>query len=709
LFQFKPDLTKDKAGKKAKSVEAHRVGAANRFRKKSAAAREIAPDFPGVKHPKKREKSLASLEYFCKTCLAEVFFLEFSNDHRRVIARIETAVAIGGAFALAMPRGSGKSALCAAAVLWASLKGLHPFSLIIGATEDAAVELLAGIKMQLETNDVLLDLFPEVCYPIRRLEGVAQRRLLWNGQLVRMKFTARHIELPNMPPSSASSACIGVAGLTGRVRGRKFTRPDGSEVRPSFVMVDDPQTDESAKSPSQCADRESLIKGSVMGLAGPGSKIAIVVPCTVVVNDDLASRLLDREANPEFVGERTRMLNSLPKNEKLWEQYLIERNKGLTEDGSVERGNAFYRENFVAMNDGAEASWPARHRPDELSAIQCAMNIKLTRPHAFAAEYQQEPIDDEAAEQKPSLHGIRERLNQAKRFELPQWGQKTVAFVDVQARALFYVVMSFADDYTGAIVDYGAEPDEGRPYFAYRDKRRTLEMSLAAAGKTGGEEAAIWHGLDVLTDRLLGRPWHREEGAELRIDRCLIDSGYQSDTVYEYCRRSPYAAVLMPSKGVGIRAGDIPMSEYKPRPGERPGFHTITTTDLTKRTVRLLKFDSNFWKTFVAQRLRTLARGSVSVFGTEPDAHRMLADNMESEFCEKTFGRGRTVWEWRCPPGRDNHLLDGIVGCYAAGSTLGLRLPENTTQPKPRPQSQSNGIRINLTGQDGRSFFVTNR
>ncbi len=76
--------------------------------------------------------------------------------------------------------------------------------------------------------------------------------------------------LPTIEGSKASAAIIKVAGITGRIRGMKFKRSDGMTVRPSLVVLDDPQTDESARSLSQCATREGILAGAVLGLAGPG-------------------------------------------------------------------------------------------------------------------------------------------------------------------------------------------------------------------------------------------------------------------------------------------------------------------------------------------------------------------------------------------------------------------------------------------------------
>ena len=63
--------------------------------------------------------------------------------------------------------------------------------------------------------------------------------------------------------------------------------PDGRSVRPSLVVLDDPQTDESARSLSQCAARESILAGAVLGLAGPGTKISGIMPCTVIRPGDV--------------------------------------------------------------------------------------------------------------------------------------------------------------------------------------------------------------------------------------------------------------------------------------------------------------------------------------------------------------------------------------------------------------------------------------
>ncbi|MCH1927866.1 phage terminase large subunit family protein, partial [Shewanella sp. C31] len=84
-------------------------------------------------------------------------------------------------------------------------------------------------------------------------------------------------------------------------------------------------------------------------------------------------------------------------------------------------------------------------------------------------------------------------------------------------------------------------------YFTLRDARRTL--GLAEPGT--GLEGAIYAGLKALTDQCLRRDWKRDDGAVLRIERCLIDAnwGHSTDVVYQFCRQSSYASVLIPSHG----------------------------------------------------------------------------------------------------------------------------------------------------------------
>src|SRR5262249_51923228 len=215
----------------------------------------------------------------------------------------------------------------------------------IGSDEGHAMDMLDSIKMELDGNDLLLEDFPEAVYPIQRLDGIANRAngQLYKGQRTHIGWTAREIVLPSMPNSSASGAIIKVAGITGRVRGMKYKRADGQTVRPSLVVLDDPQTDESARSLSQCANRESVLAGAVLGLAGPGKKISGIMPCTVIRPSDMADNILDRDKHPEWNGARTKMVYAFPADEALWRRYGEMRADSLRQGRAGEEAPTLYR------------------------------------------------------------------------------------------------------------------------------------------------------------------------------------------------------------------------------------------------------------------------------------------------------------------------------------------------------------------------------
>ena len=642
----------------------------------SLSGRDIG-DLPAVADADRRAKAERDFRFFCEAYFPQTFHLKWSDDHLKVIAKIEQAVLEGGLFGMAMPRGSGKTSLCETACLWAMLYGHREFVTLIGSDEEHASSMLESIKAELENSELLAGDFPEVCHPIRSLEGIHQRAAgqLYLGAQTHIGWTAKEIVLPTIAGSRASGAIIRVAGITGRIRGMKHKRADGASVRPSLVLIDDPQTDESSRSPSQCATRERILAGAILGLGGPGKKIAGLMTLTVVRPDDMADRILDRDKHPQWQGERTKMVYSFPVRDALWQQYAQLRADGLRNDRGIVEATAFYGQHKTAMDEGARIAWPERFNHDELSALQHAMNLRLQDEHAFFAEYQNEPLPEVAADDDLlSADQIASKVSGHARGELPIGCTRLTMFVDVQGKALFYLVAAWEDDFTGYVIDYGTEPDQKAPYFTLRDVRRTL----AAATPRAGVEA-IFAGLERLTEAYLAREWRRDDGAMVRIDRCLIDAnwGSSTDVVYQFCRQSPNAGVLTPSHGRYVGASSIPFSEYKRKRGDRVGLNWRIPVVTGKRAVRHVIFDTNYWKSFAHARLAVPMGdpGCLSLFGSKPEPHRLLSEHLTSEYRVKTEGRGRTVDEWKLRvEGLDNHWLDCLVGSAVAASMQGALL-----------------------------------
>ena len=667
--------------------DAHRESAAQRQAELSLAGRDIG-ELPAVVDPERKESCRFDFRKFCETYFPEVYSLEWSDDHLRAIQKLQKAVLEGGLFALAMARGSGKSSLTETAAIWAMAYGHREFIVVIGASEGAALEMLDSIKTELEVNEHLAEDFPEMVYPIARLEGIANRCAgqLYKGERTRIGWTASEIVLPTIAGAASSGAIVRVAGITGRIRGMKFKRPDGRTIRPEFVIVDDPQTSESAASAEQTRKRVRVLAGDVLGLAGPGRKIAGVMPCTVIRPGDMAEQMLDRSKHPEWNGERCRMIYKFPKNEELWNKYADLRADELREKGTFIKATEFYRQHREEMDEGAVVAWKARFNHDEISAVQHAMNLKLTDEAAFWAEYQNEPLaEDLGTEEQLTLDGVSSRVNGHSRRSVPVSATHLTAFIDVQKTMLFYCIAAWDDDFTGRVIDYGEWPDQNRRFFTLSDANITLQMKFPR----NGLEGCLSEGLKKLTGEILGREYFRDDGAAMRIERCLVDAnwGQSTDTVYQFCRESEYASVLTPSHGRYIGASSKPMGEYKKAVGDRVGMNWRMPNVRGKRAVRHVVYDTNFWKSFVATRLLTATgdRGAITLWGRSAEDHLLFAEHLTAEYRVKTEGRGRRVDEWKMrPDAHDNHWWDCIVGSAVAASMSGCVLAGTMTDGKPR-------------------------
>ncbi len=662
-----------------RSYDDRRNAERERQAEQSLAGRDIGA-LPEVVNPQRKADCERNFQLFCESYFPDTYALEWSPDHLKAIEKIETAVLSGGLFALAMPRGSGKSTLTETAALWSMLYGHRQFVTLIGATESAALEMLDSIKTELEVNERLAEDFPEVAFPIAQLEGIANRCAgqLFKGERTRITWTSNEIVLPTIHGSKASGIIVRVAGITGRIRGMKFKRPDGRSVRPSLVIIDDPQTSESAGSLEQTRKRVRVLAGDVLGLAGPGQKISGIMPCTIIRPGDMADIILNRNTHPDWNGEKTRMVYKFPTNMKLWDKYAEIRAESLRTEGNFQKATEFYITNREAMDAGAEVSWEARYNYDEVSALQHAMNLKFQDEQAFQAEYQNAPLPDDTSDDTMlSVDEICAKVSGIARRRVPLKCDRLTMFIDVQKALLFYTVIAWADDFTGEVIDYGAWPDQHRREFSLADASPTIQSTFPAAGFEGGLYAA----LASLTDDYLGREWEREDGAMLKIERALVDAnwGQSTDIIYQFCRQSVYAGIIMPSHGRYVGASSKPMTEYRKQPGDRLGFNWMVPNVAGKRAIRHVIYDTNYWKSFIHARLAVPKgdNGSLTLFGRLPSAHQLLAEHLTAEYRIKTQGRGRTVDEWKLKPqNHDNHWLDCVAGCAVAASMLGAALPE---------------------------------
>lgn len=674
---------------------AHAARQAEAWRTRSKSGQNIAP-IPDVSPADLAEREACRYDFakFCLTYFPKAFRLDFSPDHLKVIAKIEAAVLQGMLAAFAMPRGYGKTTLSKAAALWAILYGHRRWVVLIGATGPLAIKLLKdGLKPMLRSNVKLAAAFPAVCKTFRMIDNssLKARGLHYDNEPTYVVWEKETLVFPTVAHDSCfcGEARVTCFGIEGALRGQVATLSTGEEIRPDLVLVDDPQTKASANSESETQNRYEIIMGDVLGLAGGDTRIAGLIPCTVIRKDDLAERLLDAKRTPEMRGERTKMVYSFPTNEKLWEEYFAARENDLAAGGDGSCATDLYRSRQVEFDAGGQVAWPAMFPKEFASCIEYAMFLRNRSPDAFAAEYQNEPIEqDEAEGAFLSTQQVQGKINGYDRGDFPTGATTLTGFIDVQQNCLYWLVAAWEPDFTGYVVDYGSWPQQNRSYYSYRDLRHTIAMRYPNMGA----EAAINAALTELVDKLVGRRWTRDDGAQIPLGRLLVDSGDFTETIYAFTRQSSHRAVLLPSKGRGVTAGNVPFTDFKAKPGERLGENWLIHPLVSNRAIRLCEYDTNAWKTFVQLRLATAIgdRGCLSLFKATHYDHRMIAEHITAEAPIKTAGRGRELWEWKLPANKpDNHLLDCLVGAAVAASEQSIVLKERAGAQKGQRQKMS--------------------
>jgi len=652
----------------------------------SVAGRDIGPP-PAIVDVARYRSGEYNLRQFCETYFPAAYYLPFCADHLRIIAELERVVLQGGLLALAMPRGSGKSTLCRCATLWAILYGHRRYVTIIGATEAAARGELQKIKAELSHNDRLLEDFADAVYPIRRLENDARRCTgqLCEGRQTNIAWTVDRLVMPDVENSPSAGSVVTVAGLTGALRGQSHTLPSGEILRPELVLLDDPQTRESANSPAQSATRAQIVGGDILHMGAPGHTLAAVMPCTVICPGDLADRMLNRDVHPEWNGERTQALYALPVNGQLWEEYASMLRDDLRNKRGRQRANDFYTDRRSAMDAGARVAWPERFNDEEVSGLQHCMNVKILNEEAFHAEYQNQPVKAGGEDVTHlTAEEVAQKLNGRARGAIPAECEFLTMAVDVHDRLLYWTLVAWSAKFNGYILDYGSYPDQRKRYYTLRNATRTLGRAAPGAGSTG----AIYAGLEKLTTDILTREFTRDDGAQMHVGRCLIDAGYEASTVHQFCRQSSHSAVLFPVRGQGIGAGNKPITDYNRKQGDRIGWHWWIPKPTNRRGQRHLRVDTNHWKSFVMKRLATAMGddGCLSLWGDNPSTHQLFSEHIVAETAVRTEGHGRVVEEWKARAGVDQHLLDCLVYCAAAASLQGASLPG--TAPTIRPAAQ---------------------
>jgi terminase, large subunit len=239
---------------------------------------------------------------------------------------------------------------------------------------------------------------------------------------------------------------------------------------------------------------------------------------------------------------------------------------------------------------------------------------------------------------------------------VPQQVVRLTAGVDVQKDRLVYEVVGWGEDLQSWSVEIGIIPGETATPVPWRQ-----------------------------LDELLSRTWQREDGAALAIRWLAVDSGFNTQTVYDWARRN--AARVIACKGVSGPSKpllDTPKKQDVTAHGKRRArgvqVWAVGVDGAKAQIYGWLKMDPP-----------TKESGAPYPPGYchFPEYGEEYFLQLTAEHLVRTTRRnGRVFYEWRVITGRENHYLDARVYARAAAYLAGLdrhasRRASRPTTPRP--------------------------
>jgi len=304
--------------------------------------------------------ALGSLEEFGRLYLPDYFKRPPSELHHYLFSELEGIAESSGPerFAVAAPRASAKSTIVSFAFpLWLTCTrpDLFPFGVIISDTHGQAGSFLDDIMKEICHNDAL------------RADWGVERGRIWTKHEIIVRTPAGEVKILSL-------------GTGGKIRGRRF-----GAHRPRWIVLDDPENDEIARSPVQCNEIHSWMTKAVANAGDEGTKFLHVG--TVMSQNSLLSRNL---SNPGWRSKKFRAMINWPARMDLWVKWQGLR-LNVQDPVRNETAKAFYEKNLVEMERGARVLWP---EGDSLYALMEQRAVDGVA--AFNSEKQNEPYDPSA-------------------------------------------------------------------------------------------------------------------------------------------------------------------------------------------------------------------------------------------------------------------------------------------------------------------------
>lgn len=656
------------------AAQANREKAAARSREQNASVKEIGP-LPKVKNPKRKARCKDSLLEFMLTYGGTeqsegqyVFTTPFCDEQIYMINTLEQVLKYGGEIPLCIFRGGCKTTFCEWGILWACAYGWQKFGVIVASNLGMARKIITNIKINITLNPLLAEDFPEICYPIACLERVTQRAKCQtlDGVPTDISFNTDMIQFPNIAKKASSQAIIMGVGADSSFRGLRV-----GKQRPTVVLIDDPQTNKSANSLTQTEARWNNITSSMKGLAGPGVSLAMVATITVIKKDDLAERMLQ-----QWNGKRFGILRSMPKNMEAWDKYNEEYSAiKLDVSDLQERANLindYYIKNRDVLDEGAVAAWESNYAQNEVSAIQHAMNLYYFDQRAFWSEYMNEPLDEAMDAENLTLEDLEKKVSKIIKPGIAPVDTSVITCgIDVQKDCLYWLVVAWNKDFGGMVIDYGRYP------------KGNAKMETVWAGKSLEEQVTLC--LQELAGILRAKRYSRIiNNEQLSIDKIIVDAnwGLVTDAIKRVCVTNK--GWLEPTFGWG-KGPEQRFFSKRAVIGEERGPEWKKMPLEIKGLVRTYLYNTNWWKSFVRERIKTDAAAK-STIGFYSGNHAKLFTHLLGESSTILSGQYGTMDKWVLKPGEPNHWFDCLIMASVAASACKIAIPNFNPDAPAKPK-----------------------
>lgn len=594
-------------------------------------------ELPPVADPKRRARLEKDLPKWLRQYMPAAFPYPFSAGHLALIRNTEHAAMTGEGTATAQPRGEGKTTVLRGVCINLVVRGIVRFPVLVGwKHQDAKSAFKMWLRMLCDSPEFAAD-YPEICAPfIHSTHATALKSLRWahNHEKIGAMVDTQDkiVVLPD------SLGAIAARSAQGDAKGLNVTLPDGTVLRPDFLLIDDAQNPDQAANPNHVAGVVDSLENVFMGMAGPQKRLSAAAACTVEAEGDVSCHFLTRHG---WTSTRISRVEAWPDGSDggTWETKADDPIKAAWDEWrdlylatGQKAANAYFRRNRKAMTGKMRVSWKHRFEPGkDVCAIDAAMREWYDKGEdVFSRGQQNRPLKRGVDVFRLTSDIVASRWTDRAPGVAPDWAEVIAAGTDINPSLyLSTAVGGFGRDMTAAVMWYGRWDKAPLPT---NDKMSRTEF-----------DAAVYGALVKQGDKLLTMP--------RRPQIWVIDAnGDQARAVRRFGLEWNARHTEMPCMPAYGRSGKTARLSARNETIRRRGEQWFLCRDRDPEFLRQIEwtiYHSDYWKE-VAQRAwtceigapggATLPTGQHFEFGAECANERLL---------DKAELSGRVVWDYQ--------------------------------------------------------------